>query len=110
MIARFSPEIIWAFNPVTCRAWEVAPGGWLLIKTAPIPRSCGALRLSVRVTLGAREGAMNRFALRPEQVDEEGLLLFRFPKEMSAHALLTVRLCHNALAGRARILLCHARA
>lgn len=53
---------------------------------------------------------MNRFALRPEQVDEEGLLLFRFPKEMSAHALLTVRLCHNALAGRARILLCHARA
>lgn len=107
MIARFSPEILWAFNPVNCHVWDIAPGGWLLVKTAPIPRSCGALRLSVRVALGASSGALTRFTLRPEQVDEEGLLLFRFPKQIPEHALLAVRLCHNALAGRARILLCH---
>lgn len=110
MIARFSPEILWAFNLETCRVWDVAPGGWLLLKTAPIPRGCGALRLSVRVALGASVGDLTRFTLRPEQVDEEGLLLFRFPQKLPKHALLTVRLCHNALAGRARILLCQARA
>ena len=101
MFARFCPEIVYACSPETCRPWHGAPGGELLLRTSPLPRAGGAVRVSVRVELCGERPVRRRFTLRPCQVSEVGWLIVRLPKT-PRRALLALRLCVGATAGPAK--------
>ena len=47
----FCPEIVYACSLTTFRPWRGEPGALLLLRTTPFPRTCGPVRLSVRVAL-----------------------------------------------------------
>lgn len=100
----FCPEIVYACSLTTFRPWRGEPGALLLLRTTPFPRTCGPVRLSVRVALCGDRRAPKRFTLRPEQVDEEGLILVRLPKRPT-RALLAIRLCVGPFAGPKRMVL-----
>lgn len=101
MFARFRPEIVYACSPETCRPWRGAPGGDLLLRTSPLPRAGGAVRVSVRVALCGERAVRRRFTLRPSQVCEDGWLMVRLPKA-PRRALLELRLCLGPIAGPAK--------
>lgn len=101
MFARFRPEIVYACSPETCRPWHGEPGGELLLRTSPLPRTGGAVRVSVRVELCGERPVRRRFTLRPSQVCEDGWLTVRLPKA-PRRALLALRLCVGATAGPAK--------
>lgn len=81
--------------------WRCGAGEPLLLRTGPWPRGVGPVRVSVRVAFGQGQG--RRLALKPAEVDEEGLVLVRLPRDL-APALLSVRLCVGGLAGPAALI------
>lgn len=82
------------------RFWRGEPGGTLLLRTTPLPRGKGPVRVAVRTLLGAHHG---RWTLTPLQVDEEGLVLVRLPQ--TPRALVALRLCVGDRAGPPRAVL-----
>ena len=77
------------------RFWRGEPGELLLLRTDPLPRAAPPPRLSLRpLPLGpkAKGPAPRRWTLRPEEADEEGLLLLRLPPTLDEEGLLLLRL------------------
>lgn len=101
MFSRFRQEIVYACSLETCRPWHAEPGGALLLRTSPLPRRGGTVRVSVRIVLCGERHTPRRLTLKPTQVCEEGWLIVRLPKAPT-HALITLRLCRGATAGPAK--------
>ena len=102
MLNRFNPEILYACPLAADRPWWGFPGGLLFVRTPPLPRTCGELRLSVRAVICP--APCRRFTLRPLQVSEEGLLVFRLPRAIPPQSLLALRLCLDSRAGAPKFL------
>ena len=89
------------------RFWRGEPGELLLLRTDPLPRAAPPPRLSLRpLPLGpkAKGPAPRRWTLRPEEADEEGLLLLRLPPTLP-RGLYRLRLLLGPRASAPRLLL-----
>lgn len=89
------------------RFWRGEPGELLLLRTDPLPRAAPPPRLSLRpLPLGpkAKGPAPRRWTLRPEEADEEGLLLLRLPPTLP-RGLYHARLLLGPRASAPRLLI-----
>ena len=93
------PDIAWAYALKSERLWHGRPGERILLRTAPIPRRAGPIRVAAQTILAPHPGARRRWTLRPEEVDEEGWLLVRLPRNLP-RGLHLWRLCVDGHAGR----------
>ncbi len=94
-------EIDYAFSLRTGRFWRCEAGGVLAVRTGPWARGTRRVRVCARVRVGRPAGA-RRLTLRPEQVDEEGLLFVRLP-EAWAGCLAAIRVWADGRVGGPRM-------
>lgn len=99
-------QLLCAYSVRQERFWRCAPGELLLLRTDPLPRGAPPPRLGLRpLPLGPRRAcAGRRRTLRPQEVDEEGLILLRLPPTLK-RGLYLLRLCLGPRASAPRLLI-----
>ncbi len=86
------PHLIYAYAVRSSYFWRGVPGELTLARTEPFQRAQGRIRVVAEplVQMGGKRGGT--WVLRPLEVNEEGWLTLRLPRQM-ARGLYLWRLC-----------------
>lgn len=86
------PRLICAYAVASGHFWRGAPGELTLARTEPFRRGQGPIRVTAQPLVRVDGKRPRKWVLRPMEVDEEGWLAVRLPKEMP-RGLYLWRLC-----------------